>query len=487
MLLKTVCKASFRTLTTKSVLSSKPTSVLAPLQQYAPTFYTNGDNIKPLYQPSDFYSHLKSSILSAKERVFIAALYIGQSEQELVDTLRLALEKTPTLQVNVLIDCLRGTRASKGQSSATLLLPLIKDYPDQIKIAMYHTPDLTGILKKTLPQRFNESIGLMHLKVYGFDNSVMLSGANLSTDYFTNRQDRYMIFDNQKALTCYYHDLLKLVSDCSYQLSLPKNQEQSYSLTIKDDTADPVKDSRRYRRQVHQRLQQFIQSQEEKEHCEENGNADTAVLPVIQMGPFHIRQDERLTLELLNIANRQQDNPWTIHLTSGYFNFTEKYKAFILKTRARFRFLTASPEANGFFNSKGVSRFLPPAYTFIERQFYRQVKRAGRQSEISIEEYKRPGWTYHAKGLWVNLGVDDALPSATMIGSPNFGQRSSERDLEAQALVITKNENLRRALHKEVDLLHQHSEVVSNETFAKLDRQVPNGVKIATAFVKTML
>ncbi|GAN10187.1 CDP-diacylglycerol--glycerol-3-phosphate 3-phosphatidyltransferase, mitochondrial-like isoform X1 [Mucor ambiguus] len=487
MLLKAICKTSFRTLTTKSVLNSKPTNVLAPLQQYAPTFYTNGDNIKPLYQPSDFYSHLKSSILSAKERVFIAALYIGQSEQELVDTLRRALERTPTLQVDVLIDCLRGTRASKGQSSATLLLPLIKDYPDRINIAMYHTPDLTGILKKTLPQRFNESIGLMHLKVYGFDNSVMLSGANLSTDYFTNRQDRYMIFDNQKALTGYYHDLLKLVSDCSYQLNLPKHQEQAYSLTIKDDTADPVKDSRRYRRQVHQRLQQFIQAQEEKEHCEEDGSADTAVLPVIQMGPFHIRQDERLTLELLNIANRQQDNPWTIHLTSGYFNFTEKYKAFILKTRARFRFLTASPEANGFFNSKGVSRFLPPAYTFIERQFYRQVKRAGRQSEISIEEYKRPGWTYHAKGLWVNLGADDTLPSATMIGSPNFGQRSSERDLEAQALVITKNENLRRALHKEVDLLHQHSEVVSNETFAKLDRQVPNGVKIATAFVKTML
>jgi CDP-diacylglycerol--glycerol-3-phosphate 3-phosphatidyltransferase len=255
-----------------------------------------------------------------------------------------------------------------------------------------------------------------------------------------------MVFDNQKELTCYYHDLLKLVSNCSYQLDLPINQEQSYSLSMQQDVADPVKDSRKYRRQVNQRLQQFIQLHEEKENLQED-SSDTAVLPVIQMGPFHIRQDERLTLELLNIANRQQDNPWTIHLTSGYFNFTEKYKAFILKTRARFRFLTASPEANGFFNSKGVSRFLPPAYTFIERQFYRHVKRAGRQSEISIEEYKRPGWTYHAKGLWVSLGNDE-LPSATMIGSPNFGQRSSERDLEAQALVITNNENLRKALHK---------------------------------------
>lgn len=254
------------------------------------------------------------------------------------------------------------------------------------------------------------------------------------------------MFDKQSDLSTYYHELLKLISHCSYQLAPPLDSATSkYVLMMHHDVADPVKESRKYKRQVNQRLEQFIQYHQTKQDQIVPGKEDTAVLPVIQMGPFHIRQDERLTLELLNIAHRQQS--WTIHLTSGYFNFTEKYKLFILKTRARFRFLTASPEANGFFNSKGVSRFLPPAYTFIERQFYRHVKRAGRQNEISIEEYKRPGWTYHAKGLWISL-TDRALPSVTMIGSPNFGQRSSERDLEAQALVITKNENLRQALHK---------------------------------------
>lgn len=78
--------------------------------------------------------------------------------------------------MDILIDCLRGTRVSKGSSSATLLLPLLKEYPNQLNISMYHTPDLTGLLKKTLPQRFNESIGLMHLKLYGFDNKIILSG-----------------------------------------------------------------------------------------------------------------------------------------------------------------------------------------------------------------------------------------------------------------------------------------------------------------------
>lgn len=267
--------------------------------------------------------------------------------------------------------------------------------------------------------------------------------ANLSTDYFTNRQDRYIMFKQQPELSSYYHDLVKLVSDCSYQL-LPS--ESKYKLAIKDkEMADPVKESKRYKYQMNTKINQFIENSY-KNTTHPDSDMDTAVLPVIQMGPFHIRQDEKLTLELLSIAN-QNKNQWTIHLTSGYFNFTEKYKSFILKTRARFRFLTASPEANGFFNSKGVSRFLPPAYTYIERQFYKQVKKANRQSEISIEEYKRPGWTYHAKGLWVTL-ENEQLPSATMIGSPNFGQRSSERDLEAQALVLTNNDQLRKALYK---------------------------------------
>lgn len=205
--------------------------------------------------------------------------------------------------------------------------------------------------------------------------------------------------------------------------------------------SDPVKESKKYKKQVNSLLQQFINTQPT---IESKPNHDTAVLPVIQMGPFNIRQDEKLTLQLLQIADQQKN--WTIDLTSGYFNFTEKYKSYILNTRAKFQFLTASPEANGFFNSKGVSRFLPPAYTYIEKKFYKQVKSMKRQDDISIEEYKRPGWTYHAKGLWVKF--NDGLPYITMIGSPNFGQRSSERDLEAQAMVITENKDLRNALHK---------------------------------------
>ncbi|KAI8972155.1 hypothetical protein BDB01DRAFT_861943 [Pilobolus umbonatus] len=470
---------SFATSSTQFLLKSKQLNPLIPLLDYAPSFYTKGECIQPLYEPTQFYTQLKSHILGAKHHIYIAALYIGQSEQELVDTIRQALSQSRQLQVHILIDCLRGTRLSKGESSATLLLPLIRDYPDQIKVAMYHTPDLKGLLKRTLPQRFNETIGLMHLKLYGFDDKVMLSGANLSTDYFTNRQDRYMLF-HHSDLSRYYRDLLHLISQCSYQLK--PDPEDKYRLYIQG-IPDPVKQSRDYRFEVHRRLNVFMDKYMDSPDPKEE--EDTVILPVIQMGPFHIRQDEKMTLELLKIANRQQQK-WTIDLTSGYFNFTDQYKSYILKTQAKFKFLTASPEANGFFNSKGVSRFLPPAYTFIERQFYKQVKKWKRQQDIFIHEYKRPGWTYHAKGLWVSL-PNESKPSLTMIGSPNFGQRSSKRDLEAQVMIITTNPQLRTALNKEISLLHQHSELITSDTFNQSDRKVPNGVKIATAFVKTML
>ena len=41
---------------------------------------------------------------------------------------------------------------------------------------------------------------------------------------------------------------------------------------------------------------------------------------------------------------------------------------------------------------------------------------------IRMFEYERPGWTFHAKGIWHYL-PGQALPCATLVGSPNFGYR----------------------------------------------------------------
>ena len=41
---------------------------------------------------------------------------------------------------------------------------------------MFHTPNLNGWKKKYMPKRINEGWGLQHMKLYGFDDEIILSG-----------------------------------------------------------------------------------------------------------------------------------------------------------------------------------------------------------------------------------------------------------------------------------------------------------------------
>ena len=77
----------------------------------------------------------------------------------------------------MLSDALRGTRESPRASCASLLAPLVEEFgEDRVEIRMYHSPILTGWRKKFIPARLNEGWGLQHMKLYGIDDEVILSG-----------------------------------------------------------------------------------------------------------------------------------------------------------------------------------------------------------------------------------------------------------------------------------------------------------------------
>lgn len=98
----------------------------------------------------------------------------------------------------------------------------------------------------------------------------------------------------------------------------------------------------------------------------------------------------------------------TLTLTTGYFCLSPSWTRTILMLARRLQIdiLAASPQSNGFFGSKGISRHLPPAYTFLEHVFWSRAKRLGvlaqqgKREGVSLREWTRSGWTYHAKGQW---------------------------------------------------------------------------------------
>ncbi|KAG0326878.1 CDP-diacylglycerol--glycerol-3-phosphate 3-phosphatidyltransferase [Podila humilis] len=448
-------------------LQSDDTYIARTLQLFqdtrpaVPRFVVQGDKVKPILSPSEFYSDMKIATLSD------------------------ALRSKPNLKLNLLLDGLRGTRDTGKGSSVSLLYPLLQAYPNQVSISLYHTPDLSGLLKQVMPPRFNEGIGLMHLKVYTFDDTLIMSGANMSHDYFTNRQDRYITFHNAD-ITKYFNDLVSVISSVSYSL---KDNNNTFKLAMEPGVPDPVKESKAFKDHAFAAVSSFLKTNSRIQQTPLDPSYDTTLYPLAQMGPFGIRQEERVTLSVLDhiLHDKSLSEHAKMFITSGYFNFEKRYSRAILNSQsADVCLIAASPEANGFFNSAGISKYIPPAYTLIEKRFFDKAKLADKGDVITIEEYKREGWTYHAKGLWVYPPASD-LPAITTIGSPNFGYRSIVRDLEAQLFLVTSNIGLRASLHTELHSLRKYSERVTDETFNKPDRRVPVWVGGASRAIRSML
>lgn len=463
------------------------------LDEFGPKFGVSAKNIKILHEPSQFYQKLKECIQKAGKRITLASLYIGTGplEEELISCLHSALEKSDgKVKAKVLVDFTRGSRGQKN--TRTLLLPLLRDFPCDINVALYHTPSLRGWIRTLLPERWNETISLTHLKVYLFDNTIILSGANLSDQYFTNRQDRYIIFENCSNLADYFDSLVNTVSTFSFQL----RQDNSIVLHQNWSIHPYEGDKDLFIEKANQKLEKYttpeykpksipecngaVGETQNEAHKDQN-EIDTWIYPLLQMHPLRIRQDENITQLILMKATPNS----TIKLASGYFNLTDQYMDIIIQgSLANYDILMASPQVNGFYGASGVAGSIPSAYTYIAKKFYERLQLQKEETRVKLMEYYKDKWTFHVKGLWYYL-PGEKLPSLSLIGSPNFGYRSVYRDLEAQVAIVTHNIKLQEELHFEQQRLYDLSTTVNEETFQQADRYVPLWTKLVTMVVKT--
>ncbi|ELU09495.1 hypothetical protein CAPTEDRAFT_115742 [Capitella teleta] len=486
-------KATLSSVRDCSSASSLPTSVLSShawIGKHSPGFRIHGSQVEFLHEPADFYSNLLEQIKKAERRIVIASLYLGtgRMEQKLVDTISETLaQRSLPLKVDILLDYTRGQRGHPN--SCSLLVPLLEQYGSQVSVSLYHTPDLRGMVRRFLPERYNEVVGLQHMKIYLFDDNVMLSGANLSDSYFTNRQDRYVIMHKAPGLADFFTNLVSAVQSFSFQLNSDCSLQLSKGLTV-----HPFEGGIFYfTHTLNQRFQSSLKSATRSKFplnpysferilravCPTSSDAgqDTVVFPLVQMGPFDIQTDSIVTEEFF----RKVPQASSIRLASGYFNLTSHYRQTLINySAADYCILTASPQANGFYGASGVSGGVPHAYNYIAQGFLREVGDHCQQQRVQLSEYSRPGWTFHAKGLWYTA-PGQLLPSATFIGSPNFGYRSVFRDVEAQAVIATDNADLQRRLHREQDHLYSRSQPVELNTLEA--RPIPLWVRFVTPYI----
>ncbi|KAF6203196.1 hypothetical protein GE061_003614 [Apolygus lucorum] len=391
------------------------------LQSSAPMFPLKGEQVRIIQDPEDFYKVLINGCQNAQNRIVLASLYLGNGslEKDLVETIRNKMCERGDIEVTILLDANRGSRGMVN--SRTMLMPLLKKSPS-CQVSLFHTPSLRGPLKILLPARYNELVGLQHMKLYLFDDSVVISGANLSEDYFTNRQDRYIMIKDCKQLADFYWNLVQNISSVSLALDSSDTLSPRSFHPYKSNQQQYISDARRKILGVYEAAM--------NNPAPTQPGDDTWVFPLLELPPLEFHQDSTVTQKLLESCEEGSH----ITLSTGYFNLTDQYTETILETsKADYKILMAHPTANGFLKARGSSC---------------RVASRNQSDRISMFEYIRPGWTYHAKGLWYYPPHDDT-PILTLVGSSNYGSRSVRRDLETQMALVTVNEDLRRRLGHE--------------------------------------
>ncbi|CAI5746491.1 unnamed protein product [Peronospora destructor] len=331
-----------------------------------------------------------------------------------------------------------------------MLAPLLKEFPDNVKLFLFRVPQLSG-LKAKLPPPFNETLGVYHAKVYLVDEILVLSGANLSADYFTNRQDRYVQLTDCRGLAKLYHQFVESIAGFSYKVTLESltGPENDYKL----DPPMLAHDSEEAKVAMRHKLEHLVNRDKHKQEDEVDASTNAWAFPTLQFTPISMDHDERvLSMFVKNLPRGSR-----LQIASGYLNFPPFLRELLERCSATLDVISAAPRANGFYNARGVKGALPMAYSLIEQDFFERT--LGREYPTVLREFNRPGWTFHGKGMWWRPPLTNGhkgttgLPQITVVGSSNFGQRSYGCDLESNLVLFTRCPELQRRLKDEYDAL----------------------------------
>lgn len=356
--------------------------------------------------------------------------------------------------------------------------------------------------------------------------------------------DRYHIFSS-KELTDYFFRIHDAVCDLSYRVYPSKEAPDGFRLEspMHIGIPDPVWHPKRFKAYAKTVLEPLIHRPARQSMFPVTfSNEKTFVYPVAQFdillgearnegfgdyefASYTSTEKPSLIKLLKSLAERPELRNCNWTFTAGYFNIDPEISQLLIesipttqstkmsepsnplsKAPQPCTVITASPWANGFYGSAGISGMLPAAYTLLSRRFLRDVANAGRESGIQLKEWRRGtvgepgGWTYHAKGLWVTLPPPDPAlqgneaekaelplgPSITLVGSSNYTKRSYSLDLEIGALVVTADKDLQRKYKEEIDWLQQDAVITTKDDLMKVDRRVGLKVRIAMWLVEKL-
>lgn len=196
-----------------------------------------------------------------------------------------------------------------------------------------------------------------------------------------------MIIKDCKELCDFYQTLFNAVSDFSFRV----NDNGSILFNNDNKRIHPyLGNYTLFSNEFSKRINLIFNNLNSKYCSNETNDHKAYVIPLVQCGFLNVNFDKEFTDTIFNKAAQIS----RIYLATGYFNLTNSYmNSIVNNNNAEYKVLTAAPIANGFFGSRGFSKYIPDIYLYLEKRFQDLIIRNQQHNRVEISEYNRKDWS----------------------------------------------------------------------------------------------
>lgn len=409
-----------------------------------PMLSQNPENIKILHTAADFRYELLKQIENAQQRIYIVALYLENDDagREIFTALYEAKQKNPTLDINVLVDWHRAQRGLIGAEKSDGNAALYREFSEKYE----HSINVLGV-----PVRNKEVFGVLHLKGFIFDDTVVYSGASLNDVYLAHKDkyrfDRYHVLNNA-LLANSMVSFIKKTLIASPAVNCLSQQNRPETKSLKPEIKE-------LRKQLGLANYQFT-SQTRKE-------GEVGITPLVGLG----RKGNKLNNYIRTLLASATSE---ITICTPYFNFPKpiaKELKKALRRGVKVTIIVGDKTANDFYISpeeefKTIAG-LPYLYEINLRNFAKANETYIASRQLSLNLWKHENNSFHLKGMWVDKEY-------TLITGSNLNPRAWKLDLENGLLLQDPEQLLVNTKQAELDVILEHTQLIgSYKQVDKLD------------------
>lgn len=428
--------------------NSLPNSIYSQTRlQQMPQIAVKASGYNILERPANFHQRVLELIASAKARIMMTMLYLQDDEagREVMEALYEAKRRNPKLYIRVYVDFHRAQRGLIGATGDSRTnADMYRDFAQDQELA----PHVYGV-----PVKRREIFGVMHLKGFVFDDTVLYSGASINNVYFN--------YANQKYRLDRYHEIQS--KELANSFCRFTNEVFHINYAVQDFSQGNIRPAKEMKNEIKMLQRSLTKAQYTVKAARKLQDDEVGITPLSGLSKKN-NQLNRSIIWALDSARKH------IFICTPYFNPPKElleHLEMALERNVEITIVVGDKVANDFYISpdKPFSPIgaIPYVYEQNLKEMVQRHKHHIDAGKLNIHLWKDGINTYHLKGMFIDRNL-------AVITGNNLNPRAWALDLENGLFINDPNHLLsEKFMHEKQYILHHTTKITSVDQLDSFD------------------